>query len=157
MALTEEHSEDFRLDPLLNIHIHHNLAEILLKVTNCPSQLSSNGEQLHENSEKGSKLHSIEKCDMNVVKRRKVSGEHDSDCTDDAENTVVLSKYSLNGDQAIAGKSDVSSMPFSEGLLRATCEELKQKYLSVFTAKLFMAQEDFRKSYRQVYFLQAVT
>ncbi|XP_043816929.1 uncharacterized protein LOC110625034 isoform X2 [Manihot esculenta] len=150
LALTEEHSEDFRLDPLLNIHIHHNLAEILLKVTNCPSQLSSNGEQLLENSEKGSKLLSIEKCDMNVVKRRKVSGEHDSDYTDDAENTVVLSKYSLNGDQAIAGKSDVSSMPFSEGLLRATCEELKQKYLSVFTAKLFMAQEDFRKSYRQV-------
>ncbi|CAK9139795.1 unnamed protein product [Ilex paraguariensis] len=29
LALTEEHSEDFRLDPLLNIHIHHNLADII--------------------------------------------------------------------------------------------------------------------------------
>ena len=30
LALAEENLEDFRLDPLLNIHIHHNLAEILL-------------------------------------------------------------------------------------------------------------------------------
>lgn len=29
LALAEEHSEDFRLDALLNIHIHHNLADIL--------------------------------------------------------------------------------------------------------------------------------
>ncbi|KAI7996620.1 Protein NRT1/ PTR FAMILY 5.6 [Camellia lanceoleosa] len=28
LVLAEEHSEDFRLDPLLNIHIHYNLAEI---------------------------------------------------------------------------------------------------------------------------------
>lgn len=29
LRITEEHAEDFRLDPLLNIHILHNLAEIL--------------------------------------------------------------------------------------------------------------------------------
>ncbi|KAL0740078.1 hypothetical protein Bca4012_081591 [Brassica carinata] len=29
LNITEEHAEDFRLDPLLNIHILHNLAEIL--------------------------------------------------------------------------------------------------------------------------------
>ncbi|KAL3565484.1 hypothetical protein D5086_033530 [Populus alba] len=29
LALSQEHREDFRLDPLLNIHIHHNLADIL--------------------------------------------------------------------------------------------------------------------------------
>ncbi|CAF2298271.1 unnamed protein product [Brassica napus] len=29
LSITEEHAEDFRLDPLLNIHILHNLAEIL--------------------------------------------------------------------------------------------------------------------------------
>ncbi|XP_057989897.1 uncharacterized protein LOC110633932 isoform X2 [Hevea brasiliensis] len=150
LALAEEHSEDFRLDPLLNIHIHHNLAEILPMVTNCPSLLSSNGEQLHEKFEKASKIHSIENCDINAVKRRKVSGEHDSYCTVDAGNTIVLSKNSLNGEQGVDGKSDVSSMSFSEGLLRTTCEELKQKYLSMFTAKLSMAQQDFRKSYKQV-------
>ncbi|KAH0979320.1 hypothetical protein GBA52_006497 [Prunus armeniaca] len=41
LALAEEHSEDFRLDPLLNIHIYHNLAEILALATNCcPSKNS---------------------------------------------------------------------------------------------------------------------
>ncbi|KAH9620305.1 hypothetical protein KSS87_014794 [Heliosperma pusillum] len=34
LALAEEHSEDFRLDPLLNIHIHHNLADILKSASN---------------------------------------------------------------------------------------------------------------------------
>lgn len=29
LNITEEHAEEFRLDPLLNIHILHNLAEIL--------------------------------------------------------------------------------------------------------------------------------
>lgn len=29
LSITEEHAEDFRLDPLLNIHLLHNLAEIL--------------------------------------------------------------------------------------------------------------------------------
>ncbi|MFS8013257.1 putative chromatin remodeling SNF2 family [Helianthus anomalus] len=29
LELAEEHSEDFRVDPLLNIHIHYNLSEIL--------------------------------------------------------------------------------------------------------------------------------
>lgn len=29
LALADEHFDDFRLDPLLNIHIHHNLVEIL--------------------------------------------------------------------------------------------------------------------------------
>ncbi|KAF2319302.1 hypothetical protein GH714_014503 [Hevea brasiliensis] len=118
-------------------------------VTNCPSLLSSNGEQLHEKFEKASKIHSIENCDINAVKRRKVSGEHDSYCTVDAGNTIVLSKNSLNGEQGVDGTSDVSSMSFSDGLLRTTCEELKQKYLSMFTAKLSMAQQDFRKSYKQ--------
>ncbi|KAL6127971.1 hypothetical protein ACLB2K_071332 [Fragaria x ananassa] len=39
LTLAEEHAEDFRLDPLLNIHIHHNLAEILpLATSSSPSK-----------------------------------------------------------------------------------------------------------------------
>ncbi|KAK9124782.1 hypothetical protein Sjap_014384 [Stephania japonica] len=35
LTLAEEHSNDFRLDPLLNLHIHHNLAEILSVTSGC--------------------------------------------------------------------------------------------------------------------------
>lgn len=28
LTIAEEHLEDFRLDPLMNLHVHHNLAEI---------------------------------------------------------------------------------------------------------------------------------
>ncbi|XP_015575743.2 E3 ubiquitin-protein ligase SHPRH [Ricinus communis] len=150
LAVTEEHSEDFRLDPLLNIHIHHNLAEILPVVTDCSTHLSSNGQQLHGNSGKVFKLQTCEEWETNALKRQKVSGEHDSDFTVDTENILFASENALNGDKGGDDKSNLPSRSFSEGYLKATCEELKQKYLSMFTAKLSMAQKDFRKSYMQV-------
>lgn len=39
----------------------------------------------------------------------------------------------------------------SDQCLRLACESLKLKFLSVFNSKLSLAQEDFRKSYVQVY------
>lgn len=39
LALAEDHSEDFRLDPLLNIHITHNLSEILPLSSDCSQKL----------------------------------------------------------------------------------------------------------------------
>ncbi|KDP21632.1 hypothetical protein JCGZ_03303 [Jatropha curcas] len=149
LSLTEEHSEDFRLDPLLNIHIHHNLAEILPKVIESSSQLSSNVQQLHGNCEKSSKRDSIEDCDINAAKRQRVTGEYSSDFTINVENMLVPSESCLNGNQGRDDKSNVSSKSFSARSLRTTCEELKQKYLSVFATKLSMAQQDFRKSYMQ--------
>ncbi|KAL3565477.1 hypothetical protein D5086_033523 [Populus alba] len=45
LALSQEHREDFRLDPLLNIHIHHNLADILALVMDHSTEVPSNGQQ----------------------------------------------------------------------------------------------------------------
>ncbi|CAN0923759.1 E3 ubiquitin-protein ligase SHPRH [Linum grandiflorum] len=95
LALAEEHSEDFRLDPLLNIHLHHNLYEVLLKEPGCSSETCSHG---------------------------------------DHTDILEPSKNSLNSDKS----------------LRVACESLKQKYLSVFSSKLYVTQQDFKKSYMQV-------
>ncbi|XP_065870034.1 uncharacterized protein [Euphorbia lathyris] len=144
LTLTEEHSNNFRLDPLLNIHINHNLAEILPMVTNYASPLSSQEKKLQPNLENTSKIHSVEEdSDIKAVKRQKVNGEDNSDFTADAGNIFLH----LNG---CKGGDDKSSVLFSDQSLRASCAELKQKYLSVFTAKLSMAQQDFKKSHMQV-------
>lgn len=161
LALVEEHSEDFHLDPLLNIHIHHNLAEILPLATNYSEQLHSEGQHFSESCEKKtSKIHCIEECDQHVVKRRKVSGEDSMDFTIEAGNptdcTTGISENGLNGDQERDIEPHVSSSYISEKSLRSVCENVKQKYLSVFSSKLSIAQQEFRKSYMQVCFLHDI-
>lgn len=151
LALVEEHSEDFRLDPLLNIHIHHNLAEI------CSEQLHLEGQQFPGNCEKKAlTMHGIEECNQQEVKRRKVSGEDDVDFTfeaDPAYCTSSISENSSNGDQECDVEPHLSSSYITERSLRTVCEDMKQKYLSAFSSKLSIAQLEFRKSYMQVCFL----
>ncbi|XP_042957344.1 E3 ubiquitin-protein ligase SHPRH isoform X1 [Carya illinoinensis] len=148
LALVEEHSEDFRLDPLLNIHIHHNLAEI------CSEQLHLEGQQFPGNCEKKAlTMHGIEECNQQEVKRRKVSGEDDVDFTfeaDPAYCTSSISENSSNGDQECDVEPHLSSSYITERSLRTVCEDMKQKYLSAFSSKLSIAQLEFRKSYMQV-------
>uniref|UniRef100_A0A6M2F4Q2 RING-type domain-containing protein n=1 Tax=Populus davidiana TaxID=266767 RepID=A0A6M2F4Q2_9ROSI len=149
LALSQEHREDFRLDPLLNIHIHHNLADILALVTDHSTEVPSNGQQLHGNSEKASKINKSETCDLNDAKKQKVSGE-DSDFTIDAGNSLDVSENCLVGNKKGNNNHDMSSTSFSTQYLRTACENFKQKYLSVFSSKLSVAQLDFNKSYTQV-------
>ncbi|KAI3708984.1 hypothetical protein L2E82_38635 [Cichorium intybus] len=104
LELAEEHSEDFRVDPLLNIHIHYNLAEIL--------PLTSNSSQ---------KFH--------------LGTQHeDNMCKTCDENNVVDRPSSL-------------SSCTSYQSLQITCNNLMQKFLSVFNSRLSMAHNEFRKSY----------
>lgn len=110
LALAEEHSEDFRLDALLNIHIHHNLADILPLTP----------EYSHH-------LHSDNGCPEIMIANR---SKHNEECDD---NTHIHSRLSC--DQC----------------LRMVCEDLKQKFLSVFNSKLSLAQQEFRKSHAQVF------
>lgn len=149
LALSQEHREDFRLDPLLNIHIHHNLADILALVMDRSTEVPSNGQQLHGNSEKASKINKSETCDLNDAKKQKVSGE-DSDFTIDAGNSLELSENCSVGNKKGNNNHDMSSTSFSTQYLRTACENFKQKYLSVFSSKLSVAQLDFNKSYTQV-------
>ncbi|XP_073129793.1 uncharacterized protein [Henckelia pumila] len=105
--IVEEHSDDFRLDPLLNIHIHHNLSEVL------PLSVDS----LPENCVSGSLEDLTGTCDI-----------------DKQENNAVKETHLSTNVQR----------------LKTACEDLKQKYLSVFYVKLSAAQQEFRKSHEQL-------
>lgn len=147
LALVEEHSKEFRLDPLLNIHIHHNLAEI------CSEQLHLEGQQFPPSRENALKMHGIGECNQQEVKRRKVSGEDNMDFTFEADLaycTSGISENSSNGDQECGIEPHLSSSYITERSLRSVCEDIQQKYLSVFSSKLSIAQVEFRKSYMQV-------
>ncbi|XVF81925.1 hypothetical protein PTKIN_Ptkin16aG0001600 [Pterospermum kingtungense] len=152
LDITKEHSEDFRLDPLLSIHIRHNLAEILPMVTTSSEQLPVETQQLSGSSEKASKVHSIEICDQSSVKRQKLEDLENSESS--AGNLPDIgSDLSENGtrnDQDCNGQCHMSSRTLNEQSLRIECENLKQKYLSAFTTKLSAAQIEFKKSYVQV-------
>ncbi|KAL9315887.1 hypothetical protein ACSQ67_016888 [Phaseolus vulgaris] len=148
LTLAGEHSEDFRLDPLLNIHIHHNLAEILPLASNFALILASKGKQLSESSEfKMTKRHLIVKVDSCHVKRQKISGCDDINVTvPSAElSNVSLSENDTKEDQEFDNLSANSVKS-----LIAECEDSKQKYLSVFSSKLSAAQQEFQSSYIQV-------
>lgn len=152
LDITQEHSEDFRLDPLMSIHIRHNLAEILPMVTTSSDQLPVEIQQFSGSSEKASKVHSIERRDQSPVKRQKLEDVENSEI--DAGNLPdIASDLSENGahnDQDCTGQCNMSSVTLNEQSLRVDCENLKQKYLSAFTTKLSAAQLEFRKSYMQV-------
>ncbi|XP_031278860.1 E3 ubiquitin-protein ligase SHPRH [Pistacia vera] len=153
MVVVEEHSEDFRLDPLLNIHLHHNLAEILPMVTNCSKQSPIEGQQFAESSEKASKVHSIETCDENAAKRRKLNESENTDFNDAGnpeDHTPDLSENGFICTRDSGNECHLSSKSFDDASLRTACENLKQKYLTVFSSKLSVAQQEFRKSYMQV-------
>lgn len=149
LNLVEEHSDDFRLDPLLNIHIHHNLTEAL------PCTESSFQRQLVPG---GSEKIPSGACDMDesddhAMKRKEATG--------DAPSVNIISDNSSNFQSCLlgSGKTSHDVQPHISRYvqsLRLACEELKQKFLSVFTTKLSVAQQEFRKSYDQVFWFQAI-
>ncbi|XP_061339196.1 uncharacterized protein LOC133285897 isoform X2 [Gastrolobium bilobum] len=150
LTLAEEHSEDFRLDPLLNIHIHHNLAEILPLVANFALMLLSKGKQFSGTSAvKMTRKHFIEKVDHCQVKRQKINGCDNMNLTAaSVEPSNVASSPSENSLNEDWEFDSVSASSVKS--LIAECEDLKQKYLSVFSSKLSAAQQEFQNSYIQV-------
>ncbi|CAK9136717.1 unnamed protein product [Ilex paraguariensis] len=154
LALTEEHSEDFRLDPLLNIHIHHNLADIIPLTSNYLQQFEFKGQSPETATDKVSKANGVENCDQHAAKRKKVSREDSSDLMNNFESSAELSSEklegNLNGDDSCDAKPYMQIRSASDQCLRTACETLKQKFLSVFNSKLFLAQQEFRKLHGQV-------
>ncbi|KAK4433468.1 E3 ubiquitin-protein ligase SHPRH, partial [Sesamum alatum] len=142
LDLVEEHSCDFRLDPLLNIHIHYNLAEVLPLAEKSLQQMSVSGSS--ENLPSG--ICNIDEKDDHA-KRRKEMIRYNPSLKIYSDNSICLPSCLLrNGDTS----SDIQSHTSTVQCLRAACEDLKQKFLSVFTSKLSLAQQEFRKSYEQV-------
>ncbi|XP_024639582.1 E3 ubiquitin-protein ligase SHPRH isoform X3 [Medicago truncatula] len=150
LTLVEEHSEDFRLDPLLNIHIHHNLAEIFPLAENFALNLPSKGKQFSGTSAVNTtKKHYIVKVDNDQVKRHKISNCGDTSLTGAASDpsNVASSSSSENGlNDRESDDLSASSVKY----LKAQCEDSKHKYLSVFSSKLVAAQQEFQSSYMQV-------
>ncbi|KAK1388404.1 E3 ubiquitin-protein ligase SHPRH [Heracleum sosnowskyi] len=120
LTVIEEHSEDFRVDPLLNIHLHHNLAEILPLTADFINEFHSDCECLETAVDEMLDEARHEP----AFKKMKLSKEKSSDLT------VCRSK--------------------SNRCLRLTSDNLKKKFLSVFNSKLSLAQAEFRKSHVQV-------
>jgi len=153
LGFAEENYEDFRLDPLMNIHVLHNLAEVRPLTTNCSDRCPQNDQQLR----KVSKRKGTETCGLDVAKRRKVSGE-DKFATDAGlpqDNAPDLKEDSLIANRKSDDLGNASCSSCCRESLRNACENIKQKYLSAFTSRLSSAQEEFRKSYKQVYNLHS--
>ena len=148
--MAEEHSEDFRLDPLLNIHIHHNLAEILPQAADLALRMPSKEKQFSRTSAvKTTRKHFIDKDDHCLLKRQKRSGCDDTNFTvasaEPSDATSNRSENDINEDQDF---DDISVCSVKS--LTSECEDLKQKYLSVFSSKLSAVQQEFQSSYMQV-------
>ncbi|XP_070027034.1 uncharacterized protein [Nicotiana sylvestris] len=148
LALAEDHSEDFRLDPLLNIHITHNLAEILPLTSDSSKKLESapgsprdkvsNMEDAGQ-SDKGA-LHGEDK-----IKEESILVASSCDPSNLMSNSLAKDYV----DEKSETKLKLSTCTSYESL-RTACENLKKKFLSVFSLKLAGAQQEFKKSYDQV-------
>uniref|UniRef100_A0A7N0TH89 E3 ubiquitin-protein ligase SHPRH n=1 Tax=Kalanchoe fedtschenkoi TaxID=63787 RepID=A0A7N0TH89_KALFE len=119
LAITKEHSEDFRLDPLMSLHIHHNLAEILRESVLSPEHVQEIGER------------------------------HIFETTSSAEFDPLESEKSYKGSEVIHDEVRMSSKLITRRL-ELECEKVKQKFVSAFSSKLSMAQQDFRNLHSQV-------
>ncbi|KAF8063114.1 hypothetical protein N665_1184s0003 [Sinapis alba] len=127
LNITEEHAEEFRLDPLLNIHILHNLAEILPLVENHKSDIDVKNDDHHR-----------------AAKRQRIN-ELDS-------STHVSSETAQQWESNAPDSGLKKDREYHEECktLDLVCDTLKVKYLSAFNSKLSAAQQEFTKSYDQV-------
>lgn len=159
LDLAMEHSEDFSLDPLLNIHIHHNLSEILFKSSNGSPQLQLNdGQTFGSPGNKASKRPYFGECDDGCpTKRQKLNGIKDDGSVSNTPkaptSTSDMSVDASNETNECNAKPCFASNSFSYDCLKTVCETFKQKFLSIFNSKLIVAQLDFKKSYEQVFLL----
>ena len=103
-----------------------------------------------------SKIQGIETCDQHVAKRQKLWKEEiANDAGNSLEGTSELSDNVPAAHQECDNGPQQSCSSFSDASLRIACDNIKQKYLSVFSSKLSMAQQEFNKSYTQVFFVTA--
>jgi E3 ubiquitin-protein ligase SHPRH len=137
LSITEEHAEDFRLDPLLNIHILHNLAEILPMAKSYGGKLSASGRPETKIDVKDDDHH-------RASKRQRIN-ELESLTHDSSE--TVHQREAIAPDNGLKKDGECHEECKT---LDIVCDTLKVKYLSAFNSKLSAAQHEFKKSYNQV-------
>jgi E3 ubiquitin-protein ligase SHPRH len=138
LSITEEHAEDFRLDPLLNIHILHNLAEILPMAKSYGGKLSASGRPETKIDVKDDDHH-------RASKRQRIN-ELESLTHDSSE--TVHQREAIAPDNGLKKDGECHEECKT---LDIVCDTLKVKYLSAFNSKLSAAQHEFKKSYNQVF------
>lgn len=145
LALAEDHSEDFRLDPLLNIHITHNLSDILPLSSDCSQKLDCAPGTARDEI---SNIEAAEESDKGALFREDKVKEESMLLTN-SDSASNLMSNSLANDSV--NENSVTRLNFvSKCTMTTTCEKLKEKFLSVFNLKLAGAQQEFKKSYDQV-------
>ena len=164
LTLADVNSSDFRLDPLLSIHILHNLAELLPVTSEFLPHCPFIGAHPSENNDHKKTSDSV-RFERYYVKRRKVSEDKKSVSTTNGRSFeqykkldgVTFQRSTVDNDEDGAiecdGHNQVFSRCYNDGCLKRTCENIKQKYLSLFVSKLSLAQQEFRNSYTQVPFI----
>ncbi|OWM87325.1 hypothetical protein CDL15_Pgr022436 [Punica granatum] len=152
LELADEHAEDFKLDPLLNIHIHHNLAEIL-SLASCDKQELEGQSSGNFETKVSLKCYSEESETHNSVKRQKLNEQDNRS----SSNAIKLPTTSCGKciDPLVRKKEDLPKPKLGSKFLdcdslKASCASFKLKFLAIFSLKLTVARHDFQKSYEQV-------
>ncbi|PHT52525.1 hypothetical protein CQW23_06987 [Capsicum baccatum] len=145
LALAEDHSEDFRLDPLLNIHITHNLSEVLPVGSDSSQKLECAPASARD---KVSNIEDAEESDK-VALFSEDKAKEKSMLLPNSDDPSNLMSNSLAND-SVDENCDTRLNFFSKCTMTTACEKLKEKFLSAFNLKLAGAQQEFKKSYDQV-------
>lgn len=156
LDLAHRNFDDFRIDPLLNLHINHNLAEMLTTSSEYLQECPRKKQPSSVCNKRKRKEADPADSDLSGIKRHKVSENGCSVLTADGPETSE--DNNLTGQASTSVELDAdndsgchsSSECFADGCLRKTCNTLKEKYLSAFATKLLIAQKDFNASLEEV-------
>ena len=155
--MADENVDDFRVDPLLNLHINYNIAELLRTsseyLQECPLKNQASEVDI---GRKRKEISTVE-TDLRSIKRNKICENGVSSLTANGleiceEDENVIGQACTNGEmdtENVAGGHS-SSKCFADECLRKTCNAITEKYLSVFTSRLIVAQKDFNASFTEV-------
>jgi E3 ubiquitin-protein ligase SHPRH len=154
--LAHENINDFRVDPLLNLHINYNLAE-LLRISSeylqeCPLKNPAFEVAISR------KRKEIDTVETNVlsVKRNKICENSVLSLTanglETSEDKNTIGQTCMTRDVDVENVTGCHSSfeCFADDCLRKTCNTITEKYLSTFTSRLVVAQKDFNASFTEV-------
>ncbi|KAF9595872.1 hypothetical protein IFM89_005358 [Coptis chinensis] len=160
LTLAAEHCDDFHLDPLVNIHLHHNLAEIFPDNSGKLDEVQSMDWKFLQNAEEMAlRLSGKNNFDEHSAKRQKITDESSSHSTSNEgyleqqgkNSSSDLSIVGSNGDEVIEyGGPPLNTGKSIKDCLRLASKKVEHKYLAMHVSKLSQAQREFRDIYMQV-------
>jgi E3 ubiquitin-protein ligase SHPRH len=157
LALAHENFDDFRVDPLLNLHINYNLAELLRTSSEYLQECPLKKQASEVDNRRKRKENNTVDTDLRSTKRNKICENGVSSLTANGLETSEEDGKFV-GQACITGEVDTenfagghsSSKCFADECLRKTCNGITEKYLSVFTSRLIVVQKDFNASFTEV-------